>query len=276
MTQSLQLFEYSGQGVRTTTLPDGKPAIVLSDIAKILGYRDSTNASRILRDHHKGYSEVSTPGGTQKMLVVTEQGFNRLVIRSNAANAESVQDWVTDEVLPEISRTGSYGQTMDLTSLDGISNILDAGKAALDRAVKAEQRADVAEDRIDTIEGGNGISVREFHKHYFSETPEREFNELLYRKGLLLDQRGQRVDDNGKSKPGKQHRHPSAKGKQFFELDPHIDKYTGARYYNVKVRPGKPETDLVDQLERWGLGSNKNRRRNMLQLESHHGMRAVS
>lgn len=140
---------------------------------------------------------------------------------------------------------------------------------------KEKQRADVAEDRIDTIEGGNGISVREFHKHYFSETSEREFNELLYRKGLLLDQRGQRVGANGKPKPGKQHRHPSFKGKQFFELHPHIDKETGDRYYNVKVRPGKPETDLVEQLERWGLGSNKGRRQKMLQLGQSHGLQAV-
>jgi len=100
-------FDFHGQAVRTATL-DGDPVVVLTDIAKVLGYRDANSAGRILRDHHKGYAEVRTPGGTQQMLVITERGFNRLVIRSNAANAEEVQDWITDEVLPTIRRTGGY------------------------------------------------------------------------------------------------------------------------------------------------------------------------
>lgn len=105
----LNIFNYQDTPVRTAEL-NGEPAIVLSDIAKVLGYRDASNASRILRDHHKGYSEVSTPSGDQRMLVVTEKGFNRLVIRSNAANAEEVQDWITDDVMPTIRKTGSFGE----------------------------------------------------------------------------------------------------------------------------------------------------------------------
>lgn len=113
MSSNIVPFEFGGEQIRTATL-DGKPALVLADIARILGYRDAANAGRLLRDHHKGYSEVSTPGGTQSMSVVTEQGFNRLVIRSNAANAEQVQDFITDEVMPQLSRTGSYAKPLTL------------------------------------------------------------------------------------------------------------------------------------------------------------------
>jgi hypothetical protein len=45
-----------------------------------------------------------------------------LIIRSNAPNAEPFQDWVCEEVLPTIRKTGSYGhkpqQQLDLTNLD--------------------------------------------------------------------------------------------------------------------------------------------------------------
>jgi anti-repressor protein len=45
-----------------------------------------------------------------------------LISRSNAPNAEPFQDWVCEEVLPSIRKTGSYGhnsqQQFDLTSLD--------------------------------------------------------------------------------------------------------------------------------------------------------------
>lgn len=100
-------FNYAGQQVRTVVV-DGEVRIVLTDIAKILGYRDASSAARLLREQHQGYATLSTPGGPQTVLTTNEAGFNRLVLRSNASNAEAVQDWVTDEVLPSIRRTGSY------------------------------------------------------------------------------------------------------------------------------------------------------------------------
>lgn len=100
-------FDYAGQQVRTVVVA-GEVRIVLTDIAKILGYRDASSAARLLREQHQGYATLSTPGGPQTVLTTNEAGFNRLVLRSNASNAEAVQDWVTDEVLPSIRRTGSY------------------------------------------------------------------------------------------------------------------------------------------------------------------------
>jgi anti-repressor protein len=107
MTTEIVPFEFQGQQVRTTVV-DGETRIVVADLARILGYRDATNATRVLRDQHKGYSTVSTPGGPQMLLTTNEAGFNRLVIRSNASNADAVQDWVTDEVMVSIADTGSY------------------------------------------------------------------------------------------------------------------------------------------------------------------------
>ncbi|UUX60144.1 BRO family protein [Glutamicibacter halophytocola] len=153
----------------------------------------------------------------------------------------------------------------DLSSLEGIAAILNAGAAALERARAAEQRAEVSEARVELIEGGTGFSVREFHKHYFSDVPERQLTELLYSKNLLIDQRGQRVDRNGKRVPGKQHRHPSWRGKPYFFLDPFIDD-DGVRHYHTKVRPGRPETDLVELLRGYGLASNSNKSTTMKEL----------
>lgn len=118
---ALEAFQYAGQEMRTAEL-EGKPAIVVSDIGKILGYRDASSAARVLRDHQKGYTEVRTPGGAQRMLVTTIEGFNRLIIKSNASNADDVQDWLTDEVMPSIQQTGSYGSPAlpDLTTPEGV------------------------------------------------------------------------------------------------------------------------------------------------------------
>jgi len=149
----LTAFDYNGAPLRTAEL-DGKPAIVLADIARILGYRDANTAARILREHHKGYADVRTPGGVQSMLVVTEQGFNRLVMRSSAVHAEAVQDWVTDEVLPQIRRTGSYVQreAAQITRADLARMVIEAEAelaAERERVAVLEPRAAVADHILD-------------------------------------------------------------------------------------------------------------------------------
>lgn len=157
------------------------------------------------------------------------------------------------------AETQSHTPALDLTSLDSISQILNAGKAALNRALEAEKRAEVAEGIVETINESDGFSLRAFHKQYFSDVPERQFFELLYAKNLLIDQRKKRWDPKKEVwKDGKQHKHPTADGKLYFFLDPTVDKYTGARYYQTKVRPGEPEVNLIAKLERLGLASNRN------------------
>lgn len=45
---------------------------------------------------------------------LTESGVYKLVFRSNKPNAEAFTDWVTDEVLPTIRKTGGYVNNDDL------------------------------------------------------------------------------------------------------------------------------------------------------------------
>lgn len=145
-SNSVAIFSYLQQDVRTVVV-GGEVRIVLSDIAKILGYRDAATAGRILRDQHRGYADVRTPGGSQRMLVVTEAGFNRLVIRSDAADAEQVQDWLTDVVMPQIRRTGEYSPApaLDPSTMDGVAMILAAANTAMERVRELEPIAAHAE-----------------------------------------------------------------------------------------------------------------------------------
>lgn len=60
MNTENQPFEFEGNNVRTLADGDDVPS-VSSDIAKILGYRDAANPTRILDDDEKSTHEVSTP-----------------------------------------------------------------------------------------------------------------------------------------------------------------------------------------------------------------------
>lgn len=157
-------------------------------------------------------------------------------------------------------------QAPDITSLEGIAQIVQAAQNAVAAAQAERARADHAVTRaekseaiVDIIENGEGISIREFHKQYFSDCPERQFFNLLYRKNLLLDQRGT-VWDKKKEVwvNGKNHGHPSHLGKPFFFLNGSTEKATGKRRYQTKVLPGKPEVALIAKLESYGLQSNRN------------------
>ena len=44
---------------------------------------------------------------------LTESGVYKLIFKSDKKEAEKFQDWVTDEVLPKIRKTGGYITTTD-------------------------------------------------------------------------------------------------------------------------------------------------------------------
>lgn len=260
MSTDILPFDYGGETVRVVMI-DGEPWFALADICSALDLSNPSQvASRLDEDALITNEVIDSMGRPQSARFVSEPGLYEVIATSRSPKAKPFKRWLFSEVLTSIRKTGSYGKpSVDLTSLDSISALLDAGKAALNRAIEAEARAKVSEERLDVIEGGKGFALREFHKHYFPDVPERQFFELLYKRHLLIDQRGARGRDaNGKLKNGKQHKHPGYAGKPYFFLAPYIDQF-GDRFYNTRVRPGRPETELVKLLEKWGLPSNQHK-----------------
>lgn len=100
---------------------DGKP--VANDIARALGYAKPTEVvnKRVSKDN-KGVAELQTPGGRQSMMVLEEPGIYQLIFGSRLPSAILFQNWIFQEVLPEIRKTGSYsikkGYVAEAISLD--------------------------------------------------------------------------------------------------------------------------------------------------------------
>lgn len=85
---------------------DGKHWAIASDVATILGFRDSYTAIRVLPYHVKDTHKVRTLGGEQNMSVINEKGIYRLVMRSNKPEAEAFQDWICDLLVELRKATG--------------------------------------------------------------------------------------------------------------------------------------------------------------------------
>ena len=248
-------FPATGAAVRVVTI-EGEPWFVAADVCAVLGLARQQDSTRHLDDDEKGECSVDTPSGRQQMVVVNEPGLYSLILRSRKPEAKAFKRWVTHEVLPALRRTGSYGvdQARELTRRDLAQMVI----AEADRADQAERRAEIAEGTVREIEGANGLTLRMFHKKYFSEVREREFFEHLYAKGYLIDQRGKgKVRPDGTVRDGAEHRHPSFKGKPYLYL--HFNGVHGdRRRETTRVRPGQPELALKAALVRDGLEANDN------------------
>lgn len=141
MTSEVQVFSYETQPVRTVEI-EGDVWFVGKDVAEILGYSNPQEAVRThVEEEDKGVSEILTPGGMQKLIIINESGLYSLILSSKLPTAKKFKHWVTSEVLPQIRKTGSYNAP-DLEPLNvrvRVAEVLQ--RLALQVSCKAEREA---------------------------------------------------------------------------------------------------------------------------------------
>ena len=109
----LKVFQNSEFGELGVLIIDGKEFFPASQCAAILGYKSPKDA---ISAHCKGAVKhrLPTNGGTQEVKYIPEGDLYRLIIRSKLPSAEKFEQWVFDEVLPELRKNGSYGNNFNL------------------------------------------------------------------------------------------------------------------------------------------------------------------
>jgi prophage antirepressor-like protein len=126
------VFPETNHKIRVFIDPDGTLWFVATDVCRLLGYVNVHNA--IIRHCKKdGVSKRNTidnMGRPQDVTVIDERNLYRLMGKSEAPNADPFQDWVCEEVLPSIRKTGSYGHKpqpqFDPNDLDHVRSVLAA------------------------------------------------------------------------------------------------------------------------------------------------------
>ncbi len=105
----LQIFNNPDFGEIRIVERDGEPWFVGKDVAVALGYTDTAQAIRKhVDDEDKGVVESTTPGGIQKLTIISESGVYSLIFSSKLERAKEFKRWVTAEVLPTIRKQGGY------------------------------------------------------------------------------------------------------------------------------------------------------------------------
>lgn len=140
MMNELQIFNNPEFGEIRTIDQNGEPWFVGKDVAQALGYGEGKSLANAVANHvdeqDKGVTELMTPGGTQKMVIINESGLYSLCFGSKLEGAKRFKRWVTSEVLPQIRKTGSYIMPKMTKEMQAIF-LLDNRTAQLDQRITA-------------------------------------------------------------------------------------------------------------------------------------------
>ena len=145
--EELKLFQSPIFGQVRTIVVNGQVLFAATDVARCLGY---SNPQKAIRDHCKsaGVNEMDTPtnGGIQKVKFITKGNVVRLVASSELPQAEKVESWIFDEVIPSVLETGGYIATKtDDTPEEIMARALTIAQATLEKR----------EERLKQLEADN-------------------------------------------------------------------------------------------------------------------------
>lgn len=113
MDKKIEVYQNEMFGQLRVAEADGRVYFNLSDTCKALSIGNARNVKSRLDE--RGVHSIDTPTfnqhGTevmQKMTYIDEANLYRCIFQSRKAEAQRFQDWVFEEVLPQIRRTGGY------------------------------------------------------------------------------------------------------------------------------------------------------------------------
>ncbi|HBF6021415.1 TPA: toxin Bro [Clostridioides difficile] len=172
MSNNLQVFKNSDFGEIRTVEIDGKPYFVATDIARCLGYKDTTNAikqhCKWVVKHHIPHPQSKTK--TLEVNVIPEGDMYRLITNSELPSAEKFESWVFDEVLPSIRKTGTYSTKS--------KNIKDESEIKYMNAQARLKNARAREAKI-YLELADKVDIKEYKQIMYSKTTELLSGETL-------------------------------------------------------------------------------------------------
>jgi len=151
----LEMFNNDNFGEVRALKKDDEVWFVAKDVADILEYSRTHDATRRLDDDEKGKELIRTPGGNQEMTVVNEFGLYNLVLGSQKKEAKEFKRWITHEVIPAIRKTGSYSvdeYNNDINEFDMLRSVIDKLEEADKKADEALDKSNKLEHRVDNLD----------------------------------------------------------------------------------------------------------------------------
>ena len=118
MNTSVQIFNFNQSNVRVQTV-NHEPFFCLKDVAEILEIKDTKAKNFNLKaDGVENFPLIDSMGRKQEATFINEPNLYRVIFRSRKAEAVKFQDWIFEEVIPQIRKTGGYQIGQKTTAYD--------------------------------------------------------------------------------------------------------------------------------------------------------------
>ena len=128
----LPTFNFNNQGIRVIII-DNEPWFIAADVCAVLEHTNTSVALLRLKEYEKQLVDPKQYLGSvsnQYIAAISESGLYRLVLTSRKPQADSFQDWIVQEVIPTIRKTGCYSLNKIPTTYG--EALLEAGRLALE------------------------------------------------------------------------------------------------------------------------------------------------
>lgn len=121
MTNAISIFNFKSTQVRTS-IQDGEVWFCLVDVCDSLNLKRGSRVIDRLSEAGVRKTYVSYPSGKKEAIFINEANLYKLIFKSNKPAAVQFGDWVTEEVLPTIRKTGGYGvpAQVDMKAIGGM------------------------------------------------------------------------------------------------------------------------------------------------------------
>ncbi len=170
-------FKFENNSIRTLVI-ENEPWFVLKDVGDVLGYVDTDQA---IRTHCKNietivnlvspvdltgldFSQITTPNNYKTIKLIPEGDVWRLIIKSRLPEAEKIEKWIMEDVLPSIRKTGNYSTQKQQTPIFDTSSF------------SSEKLLDVQKTLLGLETAIKILKVSEASKLLMTETIYRELN----------------------------------------------------------------------------------------------------
>jgi len=180
---------------------NGEPIFCLVDVCNALELTNSRQVKTTLNQKGVTTNDTPTNGGIQQLTYISEPNFYKCVFQSRKQNAEKFQDWVCEDVLPSIRKTGIYSiankpkREPSLTTkvrvglewVKGVSEILNLNDSS--KLLLLGKVAKPLELPLPDYTPSKGIlkSASELLKERGLQISSREFNARAIEKGFLCE-----------------------------------------------------------------------------------------
>ena len=210
MTDAIQVFDFKGNQTRVVMV-DGEPWFVAKDVATTLGYSEASmsNMGQLLGavpDEWKGRKRITTPGGEQEMLCLSEQGLYFFLGRSDKPAALPYQKIVAGQVMPSIRKHGAYMTPQKLEEvllnpdlLIGLAQRLkdeQAKSAALEARAEADRPKVLFADSVAASDEGvdSVVTARELLRQNGVDIGQNRLFQWMRKNGYLISVKGDRYN----------------------------------------------------------------------------------